>query len=410
MKYLDRMVEAHVMELFRHFPVVAVLGARQVGKTTLVENLPIANLKTVTFDPTRDLMGAREDPDLFLQHHPSPLFLDEVQYAPELLGSVKRAVDRDRRPGRFILSGSQNLAVLRTVSESLAGRVAVVRLLPLALAETEGRAAVPGILERVLFESGFDALACDCGSPRSAFSAIWRGGMPGLVDLPNRLVQDFFGSYVQTYIERDVRTAARIGELQTFGRFFSMLAALTAKEVNHNQLGRELGVDRKTAKSWTEIASATYQWIEVPAYSSNAVKRIAGKPKGYFSDPGLACALQHIATPDGVAGHPAVGALFETLVVLELLKRIAVWPAKPGVFHFRAHSGAEVDLLLELDGIVHPVEIKLTSNPTTRHCRSFASIEGVFPKARVGTGFVIASSDGVRKLRDDVVAVPWWAV
>jgi predicted AAA+ superfamily ATPase len=188
------------------------------------------------------------------------------------------------------------------------------------------------------------------------------------------------------------------------------LAALTATEVNHNQLGRELGVNRLTAVRWTEIATSTYQWLEIPAYSNNPVKRIAGKAKGYCADTGLACHLQHISSPDGVAAHPMAGALFETFVVLELLKRRAAWPAQPGLFHFRAYSGAEVDLLLEIDGIVHPVEVKLTSNPTTQHCRGMAGFKACFPHVQVGTGLVIASCEEVRRLQEDVYAVPWWAI
>ncbi len=410
MDYLPRIIEERLIDLFRHFPVLAVLGSRQAGKTTLVEHLPIEKLKTVVFDPTQDLMGARRDPDLFLQGQPVPLFLDEVQYAPELLASIKRRVDRDRQPGQYILSGSQNLAVLRNVSESLAGRVAVLRLLPMCLAELGDRVEKRGILERILFEDDFDPLKHDCGPSRSAFEAIWRGGMPGLIGMPDRLFSDYFGSYAQTYIERDVRTAAQIGALQTFGRFFGLLSALTASELNHHQLGRELGIDRKTAKSWTEIASATYQWFEIPAYSRNAIKRIAGKPKGYLSDTGLACHLQRITSPDGVAAHPLAGALFETFVVLEVFKRMESWPMRPGLFHFRAYSGAEVDLLLEMDGVLHPVEIKMTSNPTNRDCRGFDGLAACFPGIRLGTGLVIAACEEVRQLRENVYAIPWWCL
>lgn len=410
MNYLPRIIENRAKDLFDHFPVVAVLGARQAGKSTLVANLPIANLKTIVFDPSQDVMDARRDPDLFLQNQQAPLFLDEVQYAPELLGSIKRRVDRTGQPGQYLLSGSQNLAVLRNVSESLAGRVAVLRLLPMSLAEHEERAHRSGFAERLLFESDFDPLSYDCAPASSGYKAVWRGGMPGLISMPDRLHGDYFGSYTQTYIERDVRTAARIESLQSYSRFLGLLAALSATEVNHNQLGRELGIDRKTAVNWTEIAASTYQWIEVPAYSRNAVKRIAGKRKGYLTDTGLACHLQRIHSPDGLAAHPLAGSFFETFCVLEILKRSEGWPARPGFYHFRAYSGAEVDLLIEIDGVIHPVEIKLTSNPTARHCRSMDSLTSCFPGIRLGTGIVIASCEEVRRLRDNVYAVPWWEV
>ncbi len=403
-------MEARAAELFAHFPVIAVLGARQVGKTTLVEHLGIPGLKTVTFDPVQDVLGARADPDLFLQNQPQPLFLDEVQYAPELLASVKRRVDRRPGPAQYVLSGSQNLAVLRTVSESLAGRVAILNLKAMCLAELEDRCGEPGLAERLILGDDFDPMGFDPGPPRSSFATIWRGGFPGIIELPDHLLSDYFGSYLQTYVERDVRTSARISSLQAFGRFTGLLAALTACEINHNQLGRELAVDRKTAKSWTDIAAATYQWIEIPAYSRNAIKRIAGKPKGYISDTGLACYLQRISSPDGVAAHPLAGALFETWVLLDLLGRMESWPVRPNLYHFRAYSGAEVDLLLELDGVLHPIEIKLTTNPTSRDCRGFDGLAACFPNVRIGPGLVVAACEEVRQLRPDAYAIPWWSL
>jgi hypothetical protein len=409
MEYRNRWLEVKVLDLFAHFPVVAVLGARQAGKSTLVEHLPIEGLSTVVFDPVQDIERAREDPDFFLQNHPPPLFLDEVQYAPEVLAAIKRKVDREKRKALYLLSGSQNLAVLESVSESLAGRVAVLELRPMGRAEIEGRTPEPGFLRRFLFpEPGWNPLDHACAPPPSASRAMWRGGFPGLLELPDRLYQEYFASYRQTYIERDVRTAGDVGDVQTFGRFFGLLAALTACEVNAQQLGRELGVDRKTAKRWIGIAGATYQWTEIPAYSHNAVKRAAGKTKGYLSDTGLACHLQRIASPDVVAQHPLRGQLFETYVVLEILKRIETWPARPSLHHFRSYNGAEVDLILEIDGRLHPVEIRMTSRPQTKDCSGFLAFRRCFPAARIGPALLVCSCERVQRVREDVLAVPWW--
>jgi hypothetical protein len=408
MNYRNRWLETKIIDLLAHFPIVAILGARQTGKSTLVEHLPVSGLKTVVFDPVMDRFGALEDPDLFLQNQPEPLFLDEVQHAPEVLAALKRRVDADRRPGRHVISGSQNLAVLRSVSESLAGRVAVLRLLPLGTAEIEGRAGDPGFLWHWLFEPGFEPGGWRCSPPRGVFQRLWRGGMPGLLDLPDRLVTDYFSSYVQTYVERDVRTAAEPESLRDFGRFFGLLAALTAGEVNHNQLGRDLGLSRGTAVKWGDIAAATYQWVEVPAWSRNAVKRISGKPKGYLTDPGLACFLQSVSSADALAAHPLAGQLFETWIALEVMKRRESWPVRPAVHHFRAHSGAEVDLVLELDGRLHPVEVKLGTNPTRADCRGFDGLAAACPGIEIGRKLVVAACEEVRRLREDTWAVPWW--
>jgi hypothetical protein len=401
-------MEQKVLELFAHFPVVAVLGARQVGKTTLVEKLGIPGLKTFTLDSTIDLGGARADPDFFLQQQPRPLFLDEVQYAPELLGSLKREVDRRQTPGQFLLSGSQNLAVLRSVSESLAGRVSIVELWPLSLAESGGDPARTGWLERAVRGEAFPEQQTAAVGPPALFPLLWRGGLPGLLTLPDHLCPTYFSSYRQTYIERDVRTAAGVSSLQHFGRFIGLLAALTASEVNHNELGRELGVDRKTALAWTGIASATYQWHEVPAYSRNAIKRLAGKPKGFFSDTGLACHFQGLTSAEQLLHHPGAGRLFETWVFGEVKKRTAIWNAGPNIFHYRTLAGAEVDLLLEMDGVLHPIEVKMTANPSRRDLRGIDSFRDTFPKARLGTGLLVCAIPAATRLRPDLWAVPWW--
>ncbi len=410
MEYRNRFIEQLCLELLNHFPVLAVFGARQSGKSTLVQHLGIDDLTTVVFDPVQDIGGARSDPDFFLQNQSFPLFLDEVQFAPELLASVKRQVDREKETGRFILSGSQNLSALRSVSESLAGRVAVVNLFPMATKEIGERTADGQVLEKIVVGGQRDLLSHKCGPPQPALKAIWKGGFPGLLDMPEHLYHRYFESYLQTYIERDVRTAAQIGSLQTFGAFMGLLAALTACEINHNQLGRELSVDRKTAKAWTEIAMATYQWHQVPSYSRNAIKRLAGKPKGFFTDTGFACFLHHIANARALAGHPMRGQMFETMVFLEILKQVQAWPTRPGIYHYRAYSGAEVDLVLELNGILYPIEIKMKTHPSARDLGGIRSFKNCFPNAEIGPGLVVCSCESIQRITEDVYAVPWWEI
>ncbi|MEA3347798.1 MAG: ATP-binding protein [Pseudomonadota bacterium] len=409
MNYKHRIIEAKLDELFHYYPVIAVLGARQVGKSTLIENLFRERVDTVVFDPVVDIGNARQDPDFFLQNLKQPAFLDEIQYAPELLSAIKRVVDRKKLNGLYILSGSQNFAVLKDISESLAGRVAITHLWPMSRNEMAGN-EMTGFIEKWLTEERIDLRDWQKNESEAVYPRIWRGGYPGTMNLPDHLVSGYWSSYLQTYIERDVRKIANIGSLQSFGRFIALLAALSAQEINHNQLGRELGIDRKTALAWTEIAQATYQWLSVPAFCRNPIKKIAGKEKGFFTDTGLLCFLQKISAPEVIAGHPLHGRLFETYICMEIIKNLQKLPMVPNLYHFRAYSGAEVDLVLELNGKLYPIEIKAKSNPTRKDVRGFASFRECFPKEKIHDGLLICAIEQPQKLSENVVAIPWWLI
>ena len=410
-KYKRRLIEKKLRELFAYYPVVAVLGARQVGKSTLVENLFSDVIDTTVFDPVVDIGNARQDPDFFLQNINTPAFLDEIQYAPELLGSIKRKVDRKKRSSLFILSGSQNLMVLKDISESLAGRVAIVNLWPMTQKEIQNEIteAATGFLQKWLSGTDYKYSAPHLQN-RATYHAIWQGGYPKIAELPEHLISGYWQSYMQTYIERDVRKVADIGSLQSFGRFVALLAALSGQEINYNQLGRDLGIARNTAGSWTDIAESTYQWISIPAFSRNPLKKISGKNKGFFTDTGLICYLQKITSPEVIPGHPMQGRLFETFVVMELIKLIQQLNVQPNLYHFRSHSGAEVDLILELNGTLFPIEIKAKTNPTGKDARGFKAFKNCFPKENIHKGLVICAIPEIRKLTDDSFAIPWWCL
>lgn len=374
-------------------------------------------MSVFTFDPVQDMYGERSDPDLFLKNHPPPLVLDEIPYAPALVAAVKRRIDADRRPGQFILTGSQQWQVMWNQAESLAGRTAVLELSGFALSEVHeepGMAWFPHWLNAASTPSTANTarnlLTKGGGVAASPAKTIWRGTMPEPVGLPLEVVPGWMKGYVATYIQRDVRMQLEIRDEEQFGRFLALCAALTAQEVNQRELGRDIGASAPTAGKWLDVLRAGGQWIELPAYSRNLTQRMSRKPKGHFADTGLACHLLRLPGPDAVSGHPAFGALFETLVVTDLIKQCAVLETEPAFRHFRLHSGAEVDLIVEYAGRLFPVEVKASSRVRPSDAVGITAFQNMFGPA-AGDGLVIYAGDECLPLTDRAIGVPlWWQV
>jgi predicted AAA+ superfamily ATPase len=239
------------------------------------------------------------------------------------------------------------------------------------------------------------------------FARVWRGGFPRLLDLPDDVLPDVFASYLRTYVERDIRQVAAVDDQQLFSRFVALCAALTAREINHSQLGRELGISHQTAHRWLSALVSTYQWIEVPPWHGNTVKRVSMRPKGYFADTGFAAWLNRISSPIALGGHPLQGALFETHVVLDTLKQLQRVSPPPRAWHWRSHSGAEVDLLLERDGMVVPIEIKSSARVTRGDARGILAFRDTYPGVRHGPGVILAAVEHAEPVGDNVIALPY---
>ena len=407
--YLERALTGKLNQLASVFPAVVITGARQVGKSTLLQHVFGDTAESVVFDPVLDIENARHDPELFLNNHRTPFILDEIQYAPELVAAIKRRIDKSRAPGQYILTGSQQWGVLKVIAESLAGRAVFLDLEGFSLAEIAASQVQNSWLSAWL-ESPSGFLSAPPGRlPLSAtlYEQLWRGWLPEARFLPLETIPDFYTAYLRTYIERDVRLLAEVSDWQLFGRFVRLSAALSAQEVNHSQLGRELGLNPKTSARWLAILRATFQWYELPAYSGSTVKRISGKPKGYIADTGLACTAQAISSPRAIGGHPLWGALFETAVAGEIRKLCSVLSPKPNMYHWRTHAGAEVDLLLERDGIFFPIEIKAGSNPTAADLSGITAFRKTYPGLHVEKGLVIAPIDKILPLSEKDYAIPW---
>lgn len=414
-----RALSSKIQLLAQHFPVVVVVGARQVGKSTLLGNLFGDSHEHITFDPVQDVRGANADPDLFLRNslpkhnnagsdNVSGLILDEIQYAPLLVPALKRAVDADRRPGRFIVTGSQAWEVTKSISESLAGRAAVVTLRSFSVEESVGKGDSEswwvGLLKSSKPEDYLRATRSRALSPAEA---LWRGWYPGANALPDSIVPDFYHFYILSYIGRDVRLLAQIDDVLLFSRFYRLCGSLTGQEINLSHCGREIGVTPQTARRWLDILASTFQWIEIPAYSRNFGKRLSGKSKGYMADTGVACYTSGISGAGVVAGHMLWGPLFESMVVVDIEKALSTLSPVASLHHWRAHSGAEVDLLIESEGMIIPVEIKGKSNPTVRDARGLSAFVDAYPKLRIPFSLVVAPVHVPYKLGNTTYVVPW---
>lgn len=410
MQYKERLLTSRLKRLVQTFPVVVVSGARQVGKSTILNHAFPVNTDCVVLDPVIDVENARQDPDLFLDNHPrSPLLLDEIQYAPELVAAIKRRVDRDRQPGQFVLTGSQQWEVMKSLAESLAGRAVFIEMNGFSLAEMTGQLDGVGWLASWLEDpaSFVDREQRSVTLEHTLYETLWRGFLPDATMLPIDTVANFHEAYIKTYVERDIRLLADVSEWQTFSRFIRLTAALTAQEINYSQLGREIGIAPQTARRWLDMLKATFQWFDVPAFSGNNIKRVSSKPKGFVADTGFACAAQLISSPTALAGHPMLGALFETAVFAEIRKQSALMSPQPQLYHWRSAGGAEVDLLLERDGKLFPVEVKVKSQPSRRDVRGIKALRDSYPALDVQPGLIVAPTQKFLKLSDYDHAMPW---
>ena len=405
--YKERLLSQRIIRLTETFPVTVVSGARQVGKTTLLKHL-FPHHDYVVFDPSIDLENARRDPDLFLLNHQPPVILDEIQYAPEVVAAIKRNVDRSgTMPGQFILTGSQQWQVLKTLSESLAGRAVFLDLRSLSLQEIANTATVWLANWLNSSELFMEWSRTATYSDNNLNEWLWRGCMPGLLHVPDDLVPDFWAGYHRTYVERDARLLGEITDWQEFGRFYGLICSLTALEVNYSQLGREIGMTPQTARRWLTILEATFQWSSLPAFSGNSIKRVSSRPKGHVADSGLACFHARISSPKALSANPLYGSLFESGMVQEIVKQAATLTTRPSFYHWRSGGGAEVDLILERDGILYPFEFKLTTKPSRHDVSGIRAFKASYPARKIAPGIVLCAVEKPRWVAEDVLAIPW---
>ncbi len=400
--YIRRSLETVLRRAAAEFPAVVVTGPRQSGKTTLLRHVFGRGHRYVSLEPPDVRASAVEDPRTFLELNPPPVILDEVQNAPELLPYIKEKIDADRgRKGGYLLTGSQNLLLMEKVSESLAGRAAILGLLPLSRREQEGRPGLSPVWELrrpapSVAEAGFLDL----------WKALVRGGYPELVTQPGRDVALWHASYIQSYLERDVRTLRQVGDLSQFQGFLRTLAARSAQLLNLSDVSRDLGVAVNTAKAWLSVLEASHQVIVLRPYFANVGKRLVKTPKVYFTDTGTLCHLAGLRDPEHAAQGPMGGAILETAVLSEITKTFLHRGLPPRVYFWRTLAGTEVDFVVETEEGLVPIEVKLSGTPKAAMASSIRTFrKDVGKKAR--PGWVVHPGDLTLSLGDEVTALPF---
>lgn len=399
--YIKRIMESKLKYLSEHFPVVMICGARQVGKTTLLRQIKEEKdqIQYVTLDYPRIRNLAREDPELFLQQYQAPLIIDEIQYATELLPYIKIRADQGQQNGLYYLTSSQMFPMMKNVSESLAGRVGILSMYSLSRAEIEGRKSVPFLPDRIHMQESEDTIT-------EIFEKIYRGGMPRMIADQELLAEDYFGAYMQTYLERDIYDLVAIKDENKFLKFISCVAARTGQEVNLADIGKDVEIDRKTAEGWLSILVSSGLVYLLPPYSGNTIKRIIKRPKLYFMDTGLACYLTMWNNPRTLELSAMAGAMFESYVVSEIIKGYANQgiDVRSRLCYYRDNNGREIDLMILGNGRLYPVEIKKSADPGKSALKNF-SILNALPD-EIGEGAVICMTPVVIPLDEKNKLVP----
>ena len=409
MEYISRHLENRILEISRSYAAILLTGPRQSGKTTMLRRLAEkenAGRGYVTLDDLNERDMAKNDPKMFLQLHKPPVLIDEVQYAPELFTYIKIYIDEHHNPGDFWMTGSQIFRLMRGVQESLAGRVALLHMSPLSQREIMGVPCVP-------FDTDFDRLLAEkeqlpAVTAPELFERLWLGSMPGIVSrqYPDRNV--FYSSYLSTYVERDVRDLSGSVDALKFTRFITAVAARASQLLNYNALAEDADIDIQTAKAWINILETLGIIFLLHPYSNNVLKRTIKTPKVYFYDTGLVCYLTRWSSPEVAESGAMSGALLENYTVSEIMKSYQNAGREPYLYFYRDRDAKEIDVILEGDGKLCPLEIKKTATPDKRLTRVF----GVIDKAPLqrGTGAILCMADRFSAFDRENLIVPIWMI
>ena len=405
MPYIKRSLEKVVLQVTKEYPVVLISGPRQVGKTTMLKKLMEGtNRNYVSLDDLQERALAKNDPEMFLQLHKPPVLIDEVQYAPELFSMIKLIVDKEHRKGDFWLTGSQIFDLMKGVQESLAGRVAVLSLSSLSQTEIYGGEDRPFQIEiEHLMKRKEGRTSADL---QEIFRRIFQGSMPAIVsnEVSNNSI--FYGSYLSTYIERDVRNLSDSIDSLKFLRFLTAVAARCSQMLNVNEIARDADINLKQAKDWMGILETLGVIFYLHPFSNNMLKRLVKTPKYYFYDTGLVAYLTKWSSPETLENGAMNGAILENYVVSEIRKSYLNSGKAPFMYYYRDKDAREIDIVLEQNGELNPIEIKKSANPAPEILRSFSVLEKTGLKR--GKGAVICMKMELSAFNQENFIIPVW--
>lgn len=404
MTYISRTLQKKVLDLSAEYAAILVTGPRQVGKTTMLQALMAEGQQReyVTLDDFTARDMAQSDPAMFFQIHKPPVLIDEVQYAPQLFPYIKMLVDKNHRPGDFWLTGSQLYRLMSGVQESLAGRVALLNLFSLSQVEIDGLQLSPFriSLEQFIKEKNLVPVR----TTPDVFMEIWQGSMPALRSGSVSDRDIFYSSYISTYIERDVRDVVSAIDSLKFVRFLTAVAARDSQLINYKGIADDADINQATVKNWLNILETLGLIFYLHPYSNNTLKRTIKTPKLYFYDTGLVCYLTKWSSPETAMVGAMSGALFENYVVSEIIKSYCHHGKTPYMYYYRDRDQKEIDVILEQDGMLFPIEIKKTAHPEKRMATAFNVLDKTGMKK--GTGAIICTSEALGAVDKDVLVVP----
>lgn len=409
MGYIYRHIEKRITELSKSWSAILLTGPRQSGKTTMLKNLAKKEnigREYISLDDLTVREMAKSDPKMFLQLHKPPIIIDEVQYAPELFTYIKIHIDENHNAGDFWLTGSQVFSLMKGVQESLAGRVALLHMSPLSQREIIGVEPRP-------FTTDFDELAeeskkIEMLTAPEMYERIWNGCMPGLASGEYTDRNMYYSSYLSTYIERDVRELSGAIDALKFTKFITAVAARASQLVNYKAMADDADIDQNTAKSWLQILETLGIVFLLHPYSNNVLKRTIKTPKLYFYDTGLVCYLTKWSSPEVAQSGAMSGALLENFTVSEIMKSYQNAGEVPYINYYRDRDAKEIDVIIEGDGKLCPLEIKKTANPDRRITRTFNLIDK--SPLILGTSAVLCLSDCLSAFDKDNLIVPIWMI
>lgn len=401
--YIKRHVEKVIDKSKNLYSAILVTGPRQVGKSTVLKNL-YPNINYQTLDNPLSLQAIKSDPVGYLKLQRVPFIIDEIQRVPELFLSLKYMIDTNKSNGMYFLTGSQKFELMKGVSESLAGRVAIVNMLGLSTREIyHDDFNFPFIPTLEYLTSRNSKISTD---ELKLWQRIHRGSMPKLYDDKDMDWEQYYSNYVNTYLERDINQLEQVGNTLQFLQFMTVLASRTAELLNMNSIAKDIGVSAPTIKKWISVLQKSNIIYLLQPFSLNINKRIVKTPKVYFTDTGLVAYLCRWLTPETLQNGAMSGAIYETYVVDEIIKSYFNVGKQPNIYYFRDTNGAEVDVLIYQNGILYPVEIKKTSSPNMKDIKHFKTLEKYFPSVKIGEGGVICNHDSLLPLGPNNKIIP----